>query len=173
MNETEDENCIMVYHVLTGESRTMLAYKPILLTLAILIIISNSVVIYGLWKTNTHFKIPHKLYIFQCIVGTTDAIILMSAQSSLLYRQHLSKCTGDSVPLFGTVLQANMETITLAMIAVVRYQAIKMRHISGQKLVAAIIATYTYCCTIAAMVVWSTYKKSIIIIIKILFTVDE
>ena len=161
MNENEETKCIMLYHVFTDESNTSLAYKPTMLTLAMLIIISNSVMIYGLYKTNTHFKIPHKLYIFQCIVGTTDAIILILIQSSL-YEQYMDPCTRDSVSLFGTFQQMNLEIITLALIAVVRYQAIKMRHISGHKLVAAITATFTYCCIIAGVIVsrtaWHCYR---------------
>ena len=66
-------------------------------------IISNVIMINGIWKTNFTLKLSDKLYIYQCILGLFDGFFMLPLYSLTQILENEVRCPIALFTLFGII----------------------------------------------------------------------
>ena len=121
----------------------------------IFLLISNLIMIIGIWKSNSSLKLSHKLYIFQCMIGLLDGFIMLPLFILIELLKNEAICYMELIILFGIINQGLLQMITLAILSILRYYAIScQRNISGQRVILIYILIYTVSLSAYSIPIW-------------------
>ena len=121
----------------------------------IFLIISNVIMINGIWKTNLKLKLSHKLYIYQCILGLFDGFFMLPLYLLTKILENEVRCSIALLALFGIIHQSLLELTTLALLSISRYYRISFHFsFSGKRVIFVYILTYAFTIGIASTMVW-------------------
>ena len=124
-------------------------------TIMIFLIISNVIMINGIWKTNFTLKLSHKLYIYQCILGLFDGLVMLPLYSLTQILENEVRCSIALLTLFGIIHQSLLELTTLALLSISRYYRISYHFsFSGKRVIFVYMLTYAFTVGIACIMVW-------------------
>ena len=127
----------------------------IITTIMIFLIISNVIMINGIWKTNLKLQLCHKLYIYQCILGLFDGFFMLPLYSLTQILENEVRCSIALLTLFGIIHQSLLELTTLALLSISRYYRISYHFsFSGKRVMFVYILTYAFTVGIASIMVW-------------------
>ena len=97
-----------------GVNRLFLISMGIIIIMFLLI--SNFIMIIGIWKVNSTLKLSHKLYIFQCIIGLFHGFIMLPIYILTELFEIKVKYYMDIIIFFAICNQCILEMLTLAAI---------------------------------------------------------
>ena len=124
-------------------------------TIMIFLIITNVIMINGIWKTDFTLKLSHKLYIYQCILGLFDGLVMLPLYLLTQTHENEVRCSIALLTLFGIIHQSLLELTTLALLSISRYYRISYHFsFSGKRVMFVYILTYAFTVGIASIMLW-------------------
>ena len=127
----------------------------IITTIMIFLIISNVLMIHGIWKTNFTLKLSHKLYLFQCILGLFDGVFILPLYLLTQILENEVRCSIALLTLFGIINQSLLELTTLALLSISTYYRISYHFsFSGKRVIFVYILTYAFTVCSASIMAW-------------------